>query len=63
LNFKGSPGKKFISKKKKKSQNRASRVAQGVGSEFKPQYLNKKLFMPGMVHACNLSTLEAEAEY
>jgi hypothetical protein len=44
-----SQGKWFVRpylKKKKKSQKRAGGMAQGVGPEFKPQLLKKKIMNP-----------------
>jgi hypothetical protein len=43
--FKASPGKIVheILSRKNPSQKRASRVAEGVGPEFKPQYCKKKI--------------------
>jgi hypothetical protein len=40
---------KTLSQKKKKSQKRAGRVAQGVGREFKPQYYQKKKISGRMI--------------
>jgi hypothetical protein len=41
--FKANPGKQFMRTQKKKSQRRASGVAEGVGSEFKRLYNNNNI--------------------